>query len=107
MRHKACGTVITPVLACPECGESVAARDVEALGRAARDARAGRRRPATGGRGCRAQLLAQTWHEVGTKVRSDVGVHLHHMSRRTQIMLTDRQHAFLSERVRAHRSLAR
>src|SRR5436190_1233692 len=25
----------------------------------------------------------------------DVGVHLHHMSRRTQIMFTDRQHALL------------
>jgi hypothetical protein len=27
----------------------------------------------------------------------DVGVHLHHMSRRTQITLTDRQHAFLND----------
>jgi DNA-binding HxlR family transcriptional regulator len=36
MRHKACGSIMTPVLACPDCGEPVAARDVQALaGRAA------------------------------------------------------------------------
>ncbi len=31
MRHKGCGAVMTPHLACPECGEHVDARDVEAL----------------------------------------------------------------------------
>jgi hypothetical protein len=31
LRHKDCGAVMTPHLACPECGEAVAARDVEAL----------------------------------------------------------------------------
>jgi DNA-binding HxlR family transcriptional regulator len=36
MRHKDCGAVMTPHLACPDCGEPLAARDVEALaGRAA------------------------------------------------------------------------
>ena len=30
LHHKACGAVITPHLACPECGEALAARDVEA-----------------------------------------------------------------------------
>jgi DNA-binding HxlR family transcriptional regulator len=31
LRHRDCGAVMTPHLACPECGESLAARDVEAL----------------------------------------------------------------------------
>ncbi len=31
LRHRACGAVIDPVLACPECGEPVHARDMEAL----------------------------------------------------------------------------
>lgn len=31
LRHRGCGAVIEPVLACPECGEAVHARDIEAL----------------------------------------------------------------------------
>lgn len=31
MQHKACGAVVEPVLACPECGERLTARDVRAL----------------------------------------------------------------------------
>ena len=31
LRHKGCGAVMTPHLACPECGDQIAARDVEAL----------------------------------------------------------------------------
>jgi DNA-binding HxlR family transcriptional regulator len=31
LRHRDCGAVMTPHLACPECGEALAARDVEAL----------------------------------------------------------------------------
>lgn len=31
LRHKHCSAVMTPHLACPECGETLAARDVEAL----------------------------------------------------------------------------
>jgi DNA-binding HxlR family transcriptional regulator len=31
LRHRSCGAVVEPVLACPECGEPVHARDIEAL----------------------------------------------------------------------------
>jgi DNA-binding HxlR family transcriptional regulator len=31
LRHRDCGAVMTPHLACPGCGEALAARDVEAL----------------------------------------------------------------------------
>jgi len=31
LRHKSCGTVAQPQLACPDCGEPVTARDMEAL----------------------------------------------------------------------------
>jgi DNA-binding HxlR family transcriptional regulator len=31
LRHKGCGALMTPHLACPECGDRIAARDVEAL----------------------------------------------------------------------------
>jgi len=31
LHHKGCGAVMTPCLACPECGEQIGARDVEAL----------------------------------------------------------------------------
>jgi DNA-binding HxlR family transcriptional regulator len=31
LRHRGCGAVIEPVHACPECGEQVHARDLEAL----------------------------------------------------------------------------
>ena len=31
LRHKGCGAVMTPHFACPDCGEPVAARDVEAF----------------------------------------------------------------------------
>lgn len=31
LRHRSCGAVTTPHLACPDCGEPLAARDVEAL----------------------------------------------------------------------------
>src|SRR5881397_4147423 len=48
---------------------------------------------------------------ISTQIRrhsqSDVGVHLHRMSRRTQVTLSDRQHAFLvGESVRTGLSLA-
>jgi DNA-binding HxlR family transcriptional regulator len=31
LQHRGCGAVIEPVLACPECGEPVGARDIRAL----------------------------------------------------------------------------
>ena len=31
LRHRSCGAVIEPELACPECGETLTARDLEAL----------------------------------------------------------------------------
>lgn len=31
LRHKSCGATVMPRLACPECGETVRARDVQAV----------------------------------------------------------------------------
>jgi len=41
LRHRACGSVMTPELACPECGEWLEARDVEVSRMAPRLGRAG------------------------------------------------------------------
>jgi hypothetical protein len=59
--------------------------------------------------GSKAQAFASATlsPEIRHKSRSDVGVHLHHVSRRTQVTLTDRQHAFLvGEAIRTGLSLA-
>jgi hypothetical protein len=57
---------------------------------------------------------SRRWLEVGTRGRvmavytsTDGYRHLHHMSRKTQVTLTDRQHAFLvDESIRTDLSLA-